>query len=349
MREVVDRGQRQLAASFAEGSWVGARLQAFLGGILLSLGDFDSARGSIEKAIPTLTDRDGADHPRVLEAMAHRATILTTSGDAVAAAAAFRQVVDTATDRPETAFARYLGHAGLGNVARTAGKLPEAESHFRASLQALEEIPGSYDAQATVWLAIASTLSMRQQSQEALAACNTALEVAGVRVSKLLLSQLETARANAFRGMGQLDDMLASTRRALELAEQVYDADHPHLVQLLVNLGGALGQTGSVADAEAPLNRALAIADNSKGVSSQARFQLLQNLGMVRGQNGNVLGALECWEQALEIVTEVAGADSPPAAGLYVNMAWGYAQLGNRSKANELKQRANRIRAGGGK
>lgn len=347
VRDIVEIGQRKLAAETYADTWVDGRLQAFLGSILLSLGDFKAAREPTERAIAILEERDGATHPRVLEAKANRASILKNGGDPEAASVIFRAVIDAADGREGAAFAVFRSHQELGRLARLKGELDEADAHFRRAFEAIEPVAGSEHAQAIAWLDIATLHIERKQPAEALAACDRALEIAGDHVPKFLLGIAETSRANAYRGLGRTEEMLQSTRRALELSEQVYDADHPALVQPLVNLGGALGQTGSVSEAVAPLTRALAIAEKSEAVSTQARFQLLQNLGMVRGQTGDVSGALESWEKALEIVTEAAGPDSPPAAGLYINMAWAHAQLGDIEKATALKARATRIRSGG--
>jgi tetratricopeptide (TPR) repeat protein len=65
-------------------------------------------------------------------------------------------------------------------------------------------------------------------------------------------------------GLNQLDDAVASHRKAVEIATKAVGAEHPDTLEFQINLGHALNNAGACDEAEQLLGKALAILRRDK-------------------------------------------------------------------------------------
>lgn len=345
-RQVVDAGRGELVARFPVDSWAGARIRAFVGRIAMTLGDLPEASKLVEAAIPTLERVEGALHPIVLAAKADRAHVQAYATSADAGRKSFEAVLaqarEVGADADDVAM---RCHMGLGYLARDREDFAAADKHFTSALAIAERGQAASTQRARLLADLASVRTLTGRFEESERMLARAAEVAGTAAPKLFLARLATQTGNLQFRRKNVKGALVSLARSLELSEKALDADHPSLVQALLNYAGVLGAAKQTAQAEKLLRRALAICEKVEGVSGPAHAQTLQNLGNCHAMRSEVADAMKLWKRALTIQVEVAGPESEAAASLYATMAWGHAQRGEMDTANELKARADKIRA----
>lgn len=341
VRQVLDVASTDFEERFAAQSLVGARIESLLGDARVQLGDFEEAAERLDRAIPVLEERDGPDHPRVLDALIDRAHAYDATGRPDEARESLARVLQLADlDRPEHLEAYVRAQVFTGEVALEAERLEAAESALNAAVEAADSGSLGGRSQATALIARSGLRTRQQRFDEALADLDEALEVAADERSQLLQASIEILRGEAVFFGGDPQAALGCFERALALEEQVLDPLHPRLMTTLSNLASVHGSLGDIPKAGELLERAIAIPRAGRSVVPTQYARALQNYGNVCMATQDFEGAREVWEEALAIWIEVAGEDSRAAGSLYGSLSAAAEALGDSERAAELRAKA---------
>lgn len=341
VRQVLDVASRDFEDRFAAGSWVGARIESLLGDARVQLGDFDEAVERLERAIPILVERDGADDPRVLDALIDRAHAYDATGRTEDARSSLARVLElTDLQRPEHLEAYVRAQVFTGELALEVERFEEAEQALNAAVEAAEAGGLGGRSQATALMARAALLGRQQRFEDSLADLDEALAVAADERSQLLQASVEILRGETLFYGGDPQAALACFEHALALEEEVLDPLHPRLMTTLSNLASVHGSLGDIPKAGELLERAIAIPRAGRSVIPTQYARALQNYGNVCMATQDFEGAREVWEEALAIWIEVAGEDSRAAGSLYGSLSAAAEALGDSERVAELRAKA---------
>ena len=134
-----------------------------------------------------------------------------------------------------------------------------------------------------------------------------------------------TLSLNNFSELLLATDMLNEAepmiRRALTIAEQSSNTNHPYIVLSLNNLATLLQRTNRLTDVESLLRRALAIAEQSTGKDRPYVALSLNSLAMFLSKISRYIEAESLFQQALDINEQESGADHPDVALSLNNLA----------------------------
>jgi tetratricopeptide (TPR) repeat protein len=103
---------------------------------------------------------------------------------------------------------------------------------------------------------------------------------------------------------GQYDRAIATAKKALELAEQTLDPNHPIVAASLNNLAGMYFARGRYAEAVPLSERALAIMKVALGPNHPEVASSMKNLAELYRKTGRELEAIKLDEQAAAIEAE---------------------------------------------
>ena len=133
----------------------------------------------------------------------------------------------------------------------------------------------------------------------------------------LLLLNLGELYLEAGDRAGQAEMIL---RRALKLAEELYDSDSEALANFIEMLGAAQNQSGKSRDARRQFERALQIAVKSRDGKIR-RGSILANLAVLCAQDKRWDAARDTTLQALALLEENLGDVHPGLVPVYLNLA----------------------------
>lgn len=119
------------------------------------------------------------------------------------------------------------------------------------------------------------------------------------------------AQANRLREQGRYAESEALFRRALELAERLFDEDDVRLVSLLNNFAVLGKYSGNFDEAETCYRRALAIAEKHPGENQVEVATLYHNLGGLAHARGDYENGEPLARRAVEIRAALLGPDHP--------------------------------------
>ena len=145
------------------------------------------------------------------------------------------------------------------------------------------------------------------------------------------------------RMVGSYGEARESYERALQLAQAVYDPDHPRLAIVARNLGLLLRDLGDLKGARECLERALKIDETAYGPDHPEVATDVNGLGLLLKDLGDLKGARECYERALKIDEAVYGPDHPRVASRMNNLGLVLRALGDLKGAQECVERALKI------
>ncbi len=121
--------------------------------------------------------------------------------------------------------------------------------------------------------------------------------------------------------LGELHEARRSLERALAIVESALGPGHPEVGTHLDNLAMVLQECGLLAAARACLERSLAIAESSEGPGHPAVAGVLNNLAVVLSHLGEPAAARRCFDRALAIDEAALGPDHPEVVGIRDNRA----------------------------
>src|SRR5690606_15012175 len=218
VREVLDRASERIDRDLADQPDILARMQAIIGNVYTSLGEYDKAGAALARARDLQRSRHGPGNPELLESMQAMATLAMKRGENGEAEALMREVLAQRLARTEpdpmlVASARDV----LGVALARQGKYDEAETLARAALAVAGDTVGNP-------LALASARG---------------------NLAVLLVRK------------GELEEAEALYRQALAQRRELQGPAHPDLANLLNNLGVLLSRQERLPEAEPFLREAL--------------------------------------------------------------------------------------------
>ncbi|MEO0651264.1 MAG: serine/threonine-protein kinase [Planctomycetota bacterium] len=342
VRQVLDVASRDFEARYAEGSVVGARIEALLGDARVHLGDFREAADRLDRAIGVLEQSAGADDPRVLDAIVDRAHALLATDRAAEALASLEQVAATspvtAPQAPSVVRAMVL----LGELAMDGERFDESESWLDDAIATGEGTALDGILLANAFNARAALFNRLGRLDEALADLDRAEGAAGGSSTLLFQASLEELRGELRFRRQEPEQAVEHYERALALREAALDPLHPRLMLSYSNLASVHGSLGHIDRAGELLEQAIAIPRAGRDVDPGHYARALQNYGNVRMAKQDLDGAQAVWEEALAIWVDLAGEDSRAAASLYASLAALADERGETQQADDLRAKAER-------
>jgi tetratricopeptide (TPR) repeat protein len=142
------------------------------------------------------------------------------------------------------------------------------------------------------------------------------------------------------RGRAEFAEAKVLFERALSLAEEAYDPDHPNVAIRVNNLGGVLQDLGDLQGAKERYERALKIDEKAYGPDHPTVATDVNNLGGVLQDLDDLQGAKEHYERALKIDEKAYGPDHPEVATDVSNLGGVLQALGDLKGAKEHYERA---------
>ena len=155
-----------------------------------------------------------------------------------------------------------------------------------------------------------------------------------------IAAQVLEADGEWYLRQGRHAEAEAAQRRAAELDERLYGADHPNLAKALGELGYTLIGLNRLEEAEAMMRRAIAIYEARQGLDSPAVGALVQNLGKLYLIQGRYAGAEQALLRSSRIAAATSGADSFLAATAQGQLGQLYLLTGALPEAEAALRRA---------
>ena len=294
VREVLDRGAREVDKSLTQQPSIRAELLTAMGQAYSGLGLY----GPAEKLLNTArSDQQSANVPTEsrVRTLVASGTTSYLAADYVPAEKFLREAVDLArrTLAPDDLL-RSQALDALADVMTQLDKYPEAERLCREAL-AIDRKRGAdqaamlartLDSLGTTYFYSGNLTGAEAAMREALALHERAL---GLRHA--LTAQAMANLANVLYQSGRYAEAEALFQQALPIYLEVYGAEHPEVAALLNNLGGTALMAGRIEEAETLLRRALAMEEKLLSSTHTDVVPTLNRLGMIDAYNGRIAQA----------------------------------------------------------
>jgi tetratricopeptide (TPR) repeat protein len=140
--------------------------------------------------------------------------------------------------------------------------------------------------------------------------------------------------------IGNYDHGVFIGKKAIEVAEKAFGADHPYVATSLNNLGELYKAQGRYAQAELLHKRSLAIREKALGADHPYVATSLNNLGELYKAQGQYAQAELLHKRSLAIREKALGADHPDVAMSLNNLAGLYENQGQYAQAESLYKRS---------
>jgi len=230
----------------------------------------------------------------------------------------------------------------LGEVFRSTGRLAEAETAIRRSLEFRQTSLGADHIETLRSLqALAEVYSAQNRFEAAQSMISRCLEA-----GKATLGENHPDVAGFHRALGilwaqtqRLEDAEKSLQQALQLVESV-TPPHPELVPTLEALGQFYQQLDKLAQAAPFYSRALDSMEQSLGPSHLAVADSLLQLGELQQRQGNLEEAERFFRRSLEIRSQKLSPQHPKLAQVRQALAQLLQKQGHTGPARELFEQA---------
>lgn len=347
-RELLRQGLERAEGLTAQPE-VQARMFIALGEVYANLGEFDQARGLMERALAVRRSVYGSDHVEIAQSLDHLGALLRRTGDYAEAESLYTQALAMKRrvlqpDDPEIAVTLQL----LGFLTPYVGRVEESVSYYREALDLLRSRPEGDEAdiaEATVLLAGALRNhgdygQAERMYREALALHRSAsgpeseaTSVTMVHLGDLLQRQLH-----------RVDEAEALYREALPIQEAVLGDSHPRLVHVLGSLAEVLDQQERWDEAEALLRRSLAIRERAWGVHHSNTAAGLDGLAGHMFRRGDYRQAESLLRRSLELWKETMGPEHQTVAAALMTLGRTLTELHRYDEADSVFIEAERLR-----
>ena len=148
----------------------------------------------------------------------------------------------------------------------------------------------------------------------------------------------------ALRKMQNYSEAIQSFQRALDVAIDLFNEEHPDTAECYFTLGITRHAAGNFSIALQSHQRALEIRVKVLGEEHPDTAQSYFNLGITQHASGDFLSALQSHQRALEIRVKLFGEEHPDTARSYFNLAVTQHASGDFLSALQSHQRALEIR-----
>jgi tetratricopeptide (TPR) repeat protein len=171
----------------------------------------------------------------------------------------------------------------------------------------------------------------------------TILEAAELKESRARLAACFEGWARHYRLQGNYTQALAKLTKALEVARQVFGAEHAEVARLEHDLGVLEFQQGKRDEALAHFQASRALREKS-GQDSLGLAQVLHNQAIVLGEQKKYAEAKSCLEQALKLRQKEKGEQNQLAASTLHALANLAKQQGQFEEAEKLYEQSMKIK-----
>jgi non-specific serine/threonine protein kinase/serine/threonine-protein kinase len=294
VREVLDRGAREVDKSLSHEPGIRADLLTAMGQAYSGLGLYDPATKLLTTA---RSDQQAAPVPAEsrVRTLVASGTTSYLAGEYVPAQTFLREAVDLArrTLAPDDLL-RSEALDNLADVLTQLNRYPEAERLCREALAIdRKRSPDQAAMLARTLDSLGSAYFYSGDLPAAEAAMREALAVhqkaSGLRHA--LTAQAMNNLAMVFYQSGRYAEAEEMFKQSLPVHLEVYGAEHPEVAALLNNLGGSALMAGRIDEAEPLLRRALAMEDKLLSHTHNDLVPPLNRLGMIDTYNGRMTEA----------------------------------------------------------
>jgi tetratricopeptide (TPR) repeat protein len=284
-REILDRGQRQIAGDLQAAPETRAALMETMGRVYRSLGLYDQARSLLEESLRIRQRTLGPNHLDVAESELNLALMFQYMRKGAEAEPLIREGLEIYRRQGATASRDYAaGLNNLGGLLEAREDYAGAEAVYREALSLKRKIPGSGEDLATSFNNLGKLLYEKGDTAAAEPYLRKGLEmrrrILGGEPHPDVATSLNNL-ASVLEAKGERSEAEGLYREALAMRRKVYDGPHPKVAQSLNNLAFVLMAEGRPREAEPFAREALGMAPS--GVS---RAVFLRHLAAVLAAQG---------------------------------------------------------------
>ena len=337
LRDLVEAGDRRLAAELASTPEVKADLQEILGkayaGIVF---DFPKARGHFEDVLAYDQVNNPGNTKRIISMMNWIADMYREEGNYQAA----ESIIDDALEldlrdgKPDSI--AWMTKAYIANRIGTTEEM-------RAALERAEEFYvreyGASSNETAVVIAARANLALRAgDSDAAIAALQDAVSMREDNGGGGWIST-ERMRGNLaleYHRAGRLEDAAKRYEANVTKIEKRLGPDHGELVSVLNNLGALYTEAGNLENATSRLERALELASKDLEPTSFIRMAVEINLARAKLLGGEPEDAVDMLKDLLPRVTQAVGPEHAMTGVVQRDLAWAMLDFGDRETARKL-------------
>lgn len=153
-------------------------------------------------------------------------------------------------------------------------------------------------------------------------------------------ARLLNARAVMLQTLGNFDQAMALSKRALEIKKRVLGDQHVEFAEGLNNLAVLHHDRGAYDEAERLYSKARAVLEKALGAEHPSVALILNNLAETYAIQGKDREAEALFQRARALAEAALGPDHPDVAGILTNLATLYGVQGRHAEAQTLIERA---------
>ncbi len=303
-RELLERGVTRIDEELAGQPESQAELSSVIGGVYLSLGQFERAETLLRSGAELSRNGPAADPARLARLLQQLGESLTAQGRYAESLAPLEESLALRRRADPASAESAASLDALGIRHHYAGDLGQAETMYREALAIFRERLGPADP---------STLAT------------------------------ENNLANLMSDRGRFDEAIALHRRILETSLPIHGETHPEIAVSLSNLATALRKRGLLGEARTTLARALEIKTRLYGELHPSLSTTRNNLGVTLRSLGRYREAEELFARVLEEDRATLAPDHPFVAYSLDNLASALAEQLRTAEARELLDAARPI------
>jgi serine/threonine protein kinase/tetratricopeptide (TPR) repeat protein len=298
VKELIDRGVDQLAASPPKHSVAEASLRFTFARAYASLGQWPKSRDQLLLASRAYESARGSDYIGTLKTRSNLGKAYAELGELDLAEKTLKDIIprlqrSLGQEHDEVLTAQ----ADLGQVLIGANKLDEAS-------------------------ALLEPLAARAKQQQG---ANSDASIQFVSY----LADLKYAR-------GDLDGSIDTLKDVLDLTRKVHGEDHPNSISILQNLANALNQSGRVREAEPYLRKAAELAKKVLGENHADTLRTQQNLALNFWHQGKLNDSKELYDAILPPMRTILGDDNPSTLNARSNYGLVLQDMGRLDDAEQV-------------
>jgi serine/threonine-protein kinase len=262
-REILDRGQRQIAEEFQAAPESRASLMETMGRVYRSLGLFQPARSLLEESLRIRRKTLGNDHLDVASNLLNLALVLQETGKRTEAEPLIKEALEIYRRQGETATRDYAaGLNNLGGLLEERGEYAGAEALYSEALSLKQSFPGGDEEVARAYNNLGELSYKRGDNTAAELYLRKALAIR----RKLLGGEPHPDVATSLNNLASLLEAKGERaeaeklyREVLAMRRKLFDGHNPKVAASLSNLAFVLLAEGRPAEAEPFAREALAI------------------------------------------------------------------------------------------
>jgi non-specific serine/threonine protein kinase/serine/threonine-protein kinase len=331
-RELLDRGRTQIETELSGQPEVQARMMDTVGQVYFSLGLYEQAEPSLQRALATRRSILGAEHPDTLATVDHVVQDLERQGRYAEAEKLATESLDTrlrvlGPNHPDTISSRHA----IMVLTIDKGDYAGAEKLCREELDMLRRVrgpehPTTLDSMSNLALVI----SNQGRYAEALPLYRQLLEirrrVLGPTHPDTLLTM--SPLGNALAELGKYEEAEELLRDSIESKRRILGPEHSETLWSMHNLANTLRAAGRPADAESLDRQALSIRRRVLGPEHPETLMSLTGLAEDLDDLHRFREAEQLYRESLATERRVLGPNHPETAVTKYNLACNLALTG---------------------